>query len=167
MPENNEPTGTGEASPETKRGPGRPPKMDVQVPLQPPNPENINWVGPEESERLETIIEKHFVRKTELKSGDNKKYYYEVQGAHPYVPAGVVTTSKQSLVLLDVQKFYRNKFASKNSVVGGIQKEVKVNIAAEWVATDPKTGDYEVVDADASFQIDSREFEKLFVRDDK
>ena len=161
MPETSIETETGTANP-PKRGPGRPPSQPA---AQPPT-EKIEWVTREESERLETLIGKNFIRKVENPKAPAKKYYYQVISACPYLPSGTMAMKNQSLVNFNIQKFHRNKFVKKNMMVAGSQVEQDMNEAAQWVETDPKTGDSEVVDNDANFFCDSRQFEAEFKRDD-
>lgn len=134
----------------------------VQVPYQEPD---IQWVTKEESERLDKLIGKDFVRKVERSTAKSKDYFYRVISACPYVPKGILTNKTQSCVTFNIQKFHRNKFVTKNAIVGGKQTSIQENESAQWVSQDSETGDFEVIDPDANFSRDSREFEAEFKRD--
>jgi hypothetical protein len=130
------------------------------------NTPKIEWVTREESERLDTLIGKDFVRKKERIEGESKKYFYRVISACPSAPGGVMTSTKESLVNFSIQKFHRKKFVKRKTMIGGAQSEEQVNEPAQWVEIDKKTGDSEVIDPDANFMMDSRQFEAEFKRDE-
>ena len=150
-----------------KRGPGRPP-LNPQPKSE--SVEEINWVTPEEAEKYEAMINRQFIRKRELNEGDNGTYFYRITSMCPYVPGGVVCQTHQHLVLFQVQKYYRNKMETRKRFEPGKKTplEVKENVEVQWIETARMDmGTPRVLDADASFQMESREFEKVFVRDDR
>jgi hypothetical protein len=166
--------GTVETSPETEaRHRGRPAAIRPANPPEPPPPKpqvayrepEIKWVSKEESERLDKLIGKDFVRKVERPDAKSRDFFYRVISACPYVPRGVLTNKTQSMVTFNLQKFHRNRFVTKNAIVGGKQTSIQENESAQWVRQDPETGDFEVIDPDANFAMDSREFEQNFKRD--
>ena len=156
-------TGTGNLP---KRGPGRPPNQPaIHIPVS----DTPDWVTPEEAEKYESMMFKPYKRKVELKKGDGDKYFYQIVSMCPYVPSGIVSQTHQHLVTFEIQKFHRKDFIERN-VFDDNRKQprvVKENAEVQWVSVNPKDGNARVLDEDASFQIDSREFEKVFVRDDK
>ena len=135
------------------------PKRGTASPV--PKPETPNWVTPEEAERCEETLGKNFVRKKEKKEGETKEFFYQVVGVNPYHElAGKDRPSPntlQHLVNFQVLKFYRNKKEDRKSIVGGIERAIKVNSQVQWVEYD-KLGNARVLDADASFDMDSRKF---------
>ena len=159
--------GTGEAS-QIKRGPGRPPSIQ-QSAQAPDKPEDPNWVTPDEAELYERMLFKPYVRRSELKKGDNDKFFYQIVSLCPYVPAGIMSQTHQHLVQFEIQKFHRDQTITRNVFDDNRKapREVTSNAEVKWVEIDQKTGNSRVIDADASFTIDSREFDKVFVRDDK
>lgn len=133
-----------------------------------PKPQKPQWVTPEEAEKYEEMLGKNFVRINERSEGESKEYFYQVIGVFPYhnlagngVPA---PNTLQHLVNVQVQKFYRNKKDEKKAVIAGQEKMVKVNRQVEWVELD-KLGNARVLDADASFDMDARDFLKEFKAD--
>lgn len=172
MPE--EKTGAVNETPETQPRRGRPPGVKI-APVPPPQPPPrpalaaqpaIEWVTREESERLETLVGKNFVRREERENGETKKYFYRVMSACPSVPGGVLTSKHQSLVEFSVQKFMRKQFKRSKVVSGGATVEELMNEPAAWVEINTKTGDAEVIDPDANFMMDSKRFESEFKRDE-
>lgn len=158
-----------------KKKAGRPPKTvqaeqpKPQVPLQPANPDKINWVTPEEAERYEKMLFKPYARKTELVKGEKEKFFYQITSMCPFIPAGVMAQTHQHLVTFMVQKFHRKEFITRHEFVENRKapKDVESNAEVKWIETDKKDGSSRVLDADACFQIESRKFEQEFVRDDQ
>ena len=138
----------------------------------------IQWISRQESERLDTMIGRDFVRRQEKEKGESKDYFWRVMSACPYVPSiatlrkmGMVDRDpapKDSMVTFYVQKFHRNKFMEKNVTRDGITTGQKVNEPVAWVTLDLETGNSEEVhpeDNRINFSIDSHDFEKEFKPD--
>ena len=142
-----------------KRGPGRPPS-NPQPSAQKPE----EWVSLEEAESYEMMIEKPYIRRKELNEGDNKKFFYKIVNACPYSNNGKLGNGKQFLVSFMVQKYHRGKFITRKVD----NKEIKNEMEVKQYGVDNSPGSMGnavELDPDAGFQIDSRDFDKLFVRD--
>jgi hypothetical protein len=132
--------------------------------------EAIKWVTPDEADGYNRILFKDFVRKSELKPGDNSKFIYRVTGMRPYTPLfhngqSVTTNTLQNLVVFSVNKFYRNEFIKAKRRESGQEVEEDVNKSVTWTEYDAKAGNWITVDGDACFEMDSRVFLAQFKRD--
>ena len=159
---------TEEATGTVKRGPGRPPSSPAAIAQ--PETKLPDWVSPEEAESYEQMLFKPYVRKTEKVEGESKKFFYQIVSMHPYVPKAIeVTATHQHLVSFEIQKFYRDKTIKRNEFVENRKapKEVTTALEVPWVEINPKDGTSRVLDADATFNMDSRQFIKEFQRDEK
>ena len=148
------PTGNGSAISEQKN--------DILAPIQ--------WVTQEEAEKLDKLMFKPFVRKKELKPGDNKKFFYKVTGVCPYAPLyhngkEILASSTQNLIEFTVDRFHRNETIVSRRREGGVEIEEEVNKPVARNKYDEKSGTWELADEDTSFKIDSRKFLELFERD--
>lgn len=146
MPETLEaPKGTAIASPEPK-----------------PEPK---WISQEEVEKTwEKMLFKNYVRKGDEK--DAKKFFYRIQGMHPYQPAGFVTSTDDCLFQFEVQKYYRNK-TKKTNVLDEHNPQVKreVDSPLHVDGHEMKGGKWVCVDPWASFFMDVRAFKEKFELD--
>jgi len=143
------------------------PKGNVNIPQL---DDKIEWVTADEAEKLDKLLFKNFVRKTELKSGDRKKFFYRVTGACPYVPLHhngreVLAGTNQNLIEFTVDKFHRNEFVKSRRRESGQEIEEEINKPVSRNEYDEKMGTWEMVDQDTGFKIDSRKFLEEFVRD--
>ena len=107
---------------------GIPKPTETQAPQDPP----IQWVTGEEAETLNKILFKDFIRKSELKPGDNKKFIYRPTGLRPYVPSRhngieITTQTNQNLVMVTVVKYYRAEFIKAKRREAGVEIEEEVN----------------------------------------
>jgi hypothetical protein len=146
------------------------PSITNPNPITPAKEPPIQWVSDEEAEELNRILYKHFIRKKELKPGDNEKFIYRPIGLRPYVPSyhngmAIITQTNQNLVMVSVAKFHRGEFETRKRREGGQEIEEHDNKRVPWTEYNRKAGVYDVVDPDANFDIDSRKFVELFKRD--
>ena len=165
--------GTVSQSMPVKRGPGRPPSQPKPEPANAKPPieqlNEIEWVTAEEAARYDAMIYKPFIRRVEKEKGENKKYFWMIINACPYVPAGRLAPANKNLVAFNVQKYYRDQTITRNVFDENRKqpREVKSNAEVRWVSVDRTTGNPVVVNEDAVIHnIDSRVFEQQFVRDD-
>ena len=129
-------------------------------------PEEIKWVTEEEAEVLDKLLFKSFNRKD---GKDKSKFFYKVVGSHPFVPTHhngemITTATGNNLIRFEVRKFYRNEFIEVKRREAGVEHEEKVNKPVEWVEVDDM-GNGRVLDKDANFFMEAREFQVKFERD--
>ena len=133
--------------------------------------EPIKWITPAEAERFERMLFKNYVRKfpngvKPPKDQGPKEYFYKIVSIRPVSPANVTTSDEQFTLLFELQKYYRNrtKKVNKRDSVDGPDMETEQNEPVKrWESN--RLGNYVLVDADASFPIDTRLFEQQFVPD--
>jgi hypothetical protein len=167
MPEHDDiETGTG--SPETKRGPGRPPNNPIMRQPDPaPIPDSPNWVTDDEAESFEQKMNQRYVRRKELKEGDNKNFFYMITALTPYNKLHQLSQDGQSYMDFRISKFHRNKYVKHNEFQEGRKapKEVTANEEVRRYTFNSRTGNARVLDSDTDFTIDCREFDKVFAPD--
>ena len=120
----------------------------------------IQWVTESEATELDKMLFKSFVKKGEK----GKEFFYRIIGSHPFVPANIMTKSNQSLVKFEVRKYHRNEFVTSKRREGGIEHEEQSNKPVDWVTIDDM-GNGKMLDEDASFFMEAREFQGKFERD--
>jgi hypothetical protein len=150
--------------------PSRPQGNATAVPKPTETEPPIEWVTKEEAEKLDKLIFKPFIRRRELKEGDNKKFFYRITGVTPYVPLyhsnkEVVSASNENLLLFTVTRYHRNKYIEQKRREQGQELTEKVNEPILRNRYDESSGTWECVDPDTDFRIDARKFQEVFVRD--
>lgn len=133
-----------------------------------PKPE---WVDYKEVERFEKCLNRSYIRRDKRNSTE---FFYKVIGMHPTQPAVIFKPGEDSvmpgndsfMINFEVQKFYRNKLV--DSVVrdpSSPNNKTSVKVNQQVAQHEEKNGVFVLVDADASFFKDARQFLKEFELD--
>jgi hypothetical protein len=123
-----------------------------------PIDDKIKFVSEEEAEKFDKMMHKDYVRLVNGKPHKPKEFIYRIIGSHPYEPAGAICAVGKFLIMFEVQKFYRKKFVTKNTSLGGELKPEKVNEKVDGHLWDTQFGVWKLVDEDANRHVDARKF---------
>ena len=122
------------------------------------------WVKPEDIEKFEKMIFKTYTKKGD--KTDSKKFFYKIIGLHPTVPGGVVASTDECQIAFEVQKYFRNKFTEttvRDAQNPQASSKEKVNLQVD--AHEMRNGKWILVDPEASFFMDAKEFKEKFELD--
>lgn len=141
--------------------------------LTAPIEDKIEFVTAEQADKVSKMMTKDWVKSDATgKPLKSKDFIYRIISCHPYEKAGHLPPMGHFLISLEVQKFYRIKFATKKVMVGGETKDFKENQKVDshrfTGITDDKFnpgGSWECVDEDANRQIDLGQFLKEYAVD--
>jgi len=131
--------------------------------VRPVEPEKIQWTTPKEMEQYERMLDKNFVKVDDKGEPDSKskKFFYTLTGMHPYCPKGVTASADNFKVAFQVQKFHRNEFVEVNQQTPqGVRSSKRNKQCFKHELND--SGNWVVVDEDADFHMDAKEFLKKF-----
>jgi hypothetical protein len=124
-----------------------------------------NWLTLEQAQKLESFLDKYFVKK----DGSDSEFIYKVISIHPSVSNPFIIDNQRFQIIFNVQKFYRNQKV-KNKVPSNLPPDLtdeKLDLVEREELKPVEShqefnGQIVCVDPEAYFFMDSHEFQKKF-----
>ncbi len=134
--------------------------------LTAPIEDKIEFVTLADAQKLSKMMTKDWVKAgPDGKPTKSKEFIYRILSSHPYEKAGTINPVGKSPMILEVQKFYRNKFTTKKTMIGGQQQAEKENLKVDQHTYNDVSGVFDNVDEEANQMIDFHKFVREFAAD--